>query len=48
MAVLFREHFAKNYMAKATSGSSLICYFFMIVAFVLPLILVTRTHSIFF
>eukprot|EP00347_Sterkiella_histriomuscorum_P022943 403336555 len=32
-------------MGKWTSASALICYFFIIVAFVLPIILVTRTHN---
>ncbi|CDW72528.1 UNKNOWN [Stylonychia lemnae] len=45
MAVLFTEYFSKQYVTKWNSISAVICYFFMAIAFILPLILVTRTHN---
>ncbi|TNV84409.1 hypothetical protein FGO68_gene16267 [Halteria grandinella] len=45
MAVLFADSFQRQYRANASSKSALICYLFMVMAFIMPLILVIKTHN---
>ena len=45
MAVLFADSFQRQYRASALSKSAMICYLFMIMAFIMPLILVIKTHN---
>lgn len=45
MAVILTDYFRKTYTDKWYSRNACICYIFMIVAFVLPLVLVVKTHS---
>lgn len=45
MATLFTDYFKKEYKASAFSKSAVICYLFMVIAFIMPLVLVIKTHS---
>lgn len=48
MAVLFRDFFYKEYKASWCSSTALFVVVFLIIAIVLPLILVTKTHGKFY
>lgn len=45
MAIFFTDYYKKHYHSSWYSRTALITYLFMIMAFILPLILVIRTHS---
>ena len=45
MAILYRDYFQKSYKAGSLSKSALICYLFVAIAFIMPIILVVKTHS---
>ena len=45
MAVILTDYFRKTYSDKWYSRNACICYIFMLAAFVLPLVLVVKTHS---
>lgn len=44
MALLFTDYFQKQFKAQALSKTALIFYFFMALAFIMPLVLVIKTH----
>ncbi len=45
MALLYTDYFTKNYKAGLFSKPTLIFFIFMSLAFIMPIILVVKTHS---
>ena len=45
MALLYTDYFTKTYKAGLFTKSALIFFIFMALAFIMPIILVVKTHS---
>jgi len=45
MAVLFTDSFKRSFNVFAFSKSAIIFYFFMALAFIMPIVLIVKTHN---